>query len=136
MPRWIALALAVALAEVATAAAQDTAPMAPELAKALAGRTPGKSEDCISNSRVGGPEVIDNNNIIYQESRTRLWRNELAGGCKFLRENDILVIESYGNQICKLDRFSVINRNSGLPSAYCILGSFTPYDAARPTPKP
>lgn len=134
MSRWVALATAVILAGAATAAAQDAAP-SPDLTKALAGRTPGKNENCISYNRVSGPEVIDSNNILYHESRARVWRNELAGSCKFLRENDILVIENYGNQICKFDRFSVINRNSGLPSAYCILGSFTPYDKPKPAPK-
>lgn len=127
---------AIALAAGASALAQDSAPLTPDLAKALQGRVPGKPENCITGSRVNGPEIIDNRNILYRQSGARVWRNELTDKCTVLRDNDILVIETYGDQICKFDRFRVVNRNSGLPSAYCILGSFTPYDKVKPTPKP
>lgn len=136
MRRWRAALAAAALASGATALAQDSAPLSPDLAKALAGRVPGKPENCISNGRVNGPEVIDNRNILYRQSGARIWRNELTDSCPALRDNDILVIEIYGDQICKFDRFRVVNRNSGIPSGFCILGSFTPYDKVKPAPKP
>lgn len=120
----------------AAALAQDSAPLSPDLAKALAGRVAGKPQNCISGSRVGGPEVIDNRNIVYRQSGARIWRNETVDRCPTLRDNDILIIEIYGDQICRYDRFQVVNRNSGIPSAYCILGQFTPYDKVKPAPKP
>ncbi|MBX9859880.1 MAG: hypothetical protein K2Y20_09860 [Sphingomonas sp.] len=136
MARWFVALAAAALAGGTTVMARDAVTLSPELAKALAGRVAGKPENCISASRVNGPEIIDNRNILYRQSGARVWRNEMADKCTVLRENDILVIESYGNQICKFDRFQVINRNSGFPSAYCILGSFTPYDKVKTAPKP
>ncbi|MBA3879020.1 MAG: hypothetical protein C0500_04825 [Sphingobium sp.] len=125
-----------ALACGATALAQDSAPLSPDLAKALEGRVPGKPANCISRSQVGGPEIIDNRNILYHQSGARIWRNELTDHCPTLRDNDIVVIETFGDQICRYDRFQVINRNSGIPSPYCILGRFTPYDKVKPAPKP
>ncbi len=136
MARWFVALAAAALAGGTTVMARDAVPLSPELAKALEGRVPGKPENCISASRVNGPEIIDNRNILYRQSGARVWRNEMADKCTVLRENDILVIESYGNQICRFDRFQVINRNSGFPSAYCVLGSFTPYDKVKAAPKP
>lgn len=120
----------------AAALAQDSPPLSPDLAKALEGRVAGKPENCISASRVNGPEIIDDRNILYRQSGARVWRNQLADKCAPMRDNDYLVVEAYGDQICKFDRFRVVNRNSGLPSSYCILGSFTPYDKPRPAPKP
>lgn len=134
--RWRLVLAAVALAGGATALAQDSAPLSPDLAKALAGRVPGKPENCISRSRVGGPEIIDDRNLLYQQSGARIWRNELSDKCATLRGNDYLVIETFGDQICRYDRFRVVNRDSGIPSAYCILGRFTPYDKPKPASKP
>ncbi|MBX9859878.1 MAG: hypothetical protein K2Y20_09850 [Sphingomonas sp.] len=122
--------------------AQDSEQLPPDLAKAPEGRVPGagcrvpgKPENCITGSRVNGPEIIDTYNIIYRQSGTRIRRNQLTDRCPALRDNDILVIESYGDQICKYDRFRVVNRNSGIPSAYCIWGDFPPYDKVKPAPK-
>lgn len=134
--RWRLVLAAGALAGGATALAQDSAPLSPDLAKALEGRVPGKPENCISNSRVNGPEIIDDRNILYRQSGARIWRNEMTDKCPAVRDNDIVVIEIFGDQICKYDRFRVVNRNSGIPSAFCILGSFTPYDKVKAAPKP
>ncbi|MBY0282936.1 MAG: hypothetical protein K2W81_03095 [Sphingomonas sp.] len=136
MARWFVALAATALAGGATVMAQDAAPLSPELAKALAGRVAGKPETCISASRVNGPEIIDSRNILYRQSGARIWRNEMADACPALGDNEILVVEAYGDQLCKFDRFRVVNRNSGFPSAYCILGSFTPYDKVKTAPKP
>lgn len=135
MAPWLRLIAAMALTVGATAMAQDSAPMSPALAKALEGRVPGKPENCIWNSRGTSPDIVDDRNILYRQSGARIWRNELADKCTPMRDNDYLVIESYGDQICKFDRFRVVNRNSGAPSAYCILGSFTPYDKPKPAPR-
>ena len=103
--RWRLALVAVALAGGASALAQDSAPLSPDLAKALAGRVPGKPVNCISNTRVNGPEIIDDRNILYRQSGARIWRNEMTDKCPAVRDNDIVVIEIFGDQICKYDRF-------------------------------
>ena len=119
----------------ASAPAQEPAEPSPGLAQALTGYVSGKPVNCIAASRVSGPEIIDTTNILYRQSRDRLWRNKLEDKCPLLRENDILVVERFGDQLCRFDRFQIVNRNSGFASGYCILGSFTPYDMPKAPPK-
>lgn len=133
-----ARAVATPLAALAigiSASAQVSDQLTPDLAQALAGRVAGKPVNCIIASRVSGPDLLDPLNIVYRESRTRLWRNKLDEKCPLLRENDILVVERFGDQLCRYDRFQIVNRNSGFASGYCILGAFTPYDMPKAPPK-
>lgn len=120
--------LAAMIAGGATAAMQVEAPESPALAKALAGRVAGKPASCIVRTRVSGPEIIDPYNILYRQSGARIWRSRLESKCSGLRDNDILVVETFGEQLCRNDRLTVVNRNSGAPVSYCFLGGFTPYD--------
>lgn len=134
MARWLFVLFAAIGASVA-AMAEDSGPPSPALAAALAGRVAGKPQNCIALSPGDGPEVIDNRTILYRQSGARLWLNRLDQACPSLREEDIVVVESYGGQLCRSDRFQVAGRNGGVPSAFCYFGAFTPYDKPRPTPK-
>lgn len=131
MARWLLGLLAGVGASVA-ATAEDPAPTPPALAEALAGRVAGKPRNCIALSPGDGPEVIDSRTILYRQSGARVWLNRLEQACPALREEDIVVVESYGGQLCRLDRFQVVGRNGGVPSAFCFFGAFTPYDSPKP----
>jgi hypothetical protein len=97
-----------------------------DLAKALAGRTAGKAQDCISLTAANGPEIIDRNRIVYRDGR-RVWVNDLGGSCPGLEEDDLLVIEVHGSQLCRNDLFRANDRGSVVPGRYCRFGKFTPY---------
>lgn len=111
--------------------AGSAAPAAPRqdpLAKALAGRVAGQSVDCVEQSRLDGPEIIDERTILYRENGRRTWRSDLPERCPGLRPFVTLVVEIYGSQLCRNDQFRTIEPGSRIPTSYCRLGAFTPYD--------
>lgn len=130
----VLLTLTAETVSVGSARNSTTQAPAPSAAvmEAVAGRVAGKPVNCITASRVSGPDVVDQYNIVYRETRRRVWLNRLSDKCPLVRDNDIMVVERFGDQLCRYDRFRLVNRNSGLGSAYCILGTFTPYDLPNP----
>ncbi|RJF94239.1 hypothetical protein D3876_04500 [Sphingomonas cavernae] len=101
------------------------------LAKALKGRVAGEPVNCVSASTIGGPQIIDSRTILYRQG-ARVWRNDLADNCPFLRQDRILVVELYGSNLCRNDMFSVIDRGGlSIPIGKCRFGQFTPYTKAK-----
>ncbi|PMV36659.1 hypothetical protein, partial [Pseudomonas sp. FW305-3-2-15-C-LB1] len=60
-----------------------------DLDKALAGRVAGNAETCLSTSRIGSPQVIDDHTLLYRDGG-RIWRNDLPDACPGL-DNDVIV---------------------------------------------
>ncbi|MCH7863407.1 MAG: hypothetical protein IH998_17535, partial [Proteobacteria bacterium] len=60
-----------------------------------------------------------------------LWRNDLASSCPGLRPYPTLIVEVHGSQLCRNDRFRVLDPGSSIPGAYCMFGKFTPYEKAK-----
>jgi len=132
MSRWIALA-ALSLASCAQTPemlARDQADSERALNKALAGRTPGTPVDCIPNDRTQNAQIIDHRSILYSQTGRVIWRNDVGESCPSLRQNATLIVEVYGSQICRNDRFRVVEPGQTIPSAYCLFGRFTPYTKA------
>jgi uncharacterized protein DUF6491 len=128
MIRWTiagAMALAGCTASTEMPAGQSRADR--DLAHELAGRTAGKPTDCISASSAEGPQIIDNKTILYRENGRTVWRNDLESGCPSLAPMNTLIVELHGGQICRHDRFRVLEPGANIPSAYCMMGKFTPY---------
>ncbi|MGR6328545.1 hypothetical protein ACU5AX_05740 [Sphingomonas sp. XXL09] len=121
IPRHVApLALLLPLA--LTAAAKDP----------LAGRVAGPPSECISLSSTHGPEVIDTHTILYTEGAgRRIWKTGPVGDCPSLRPLNTLIIDVYGGQLCRNDRFRVLEPGVSIPSAYCRFTAFTPYQRPR-----
>jgi len=116
---------AVNEARLAEAQASD----AKQLAKALEGRTAGKSVDCVSTTTgLNGPEIIGTT-LLYNDVG-RIWRTDVAA-CPGLDSDSLLVVEQHGSQMCERDRFRVVHRGSNIPGAYCLMGKFTPYTKAK-----
>lgn len=111
------------------AAAQADA--AKELASALGDRAPGTPRDCIPTSDSEGPQIIDDHTLLYKPVGRTLWRNDLASACPGLRPYTTLIVEVHGGQLCRNDRFRVLDPGSSIPSAYCLFGKFTPYEKAK-----
>lgn len=120
----LALAGCVTNAEPHQGRAQERAERA--LADALKGRVAGEPTNCISTTIGDGPQIIDSRTLIYRQG-SRVWRNDLDGGCPGLDPNDTLIIERHGSQLCKLDTIRVLQPGSSIPGPTCWLGKFTPY---------
>lgn len=96
----------------------------------LAGRTAGPPSNCLDLDLVGGPDIVDAHTILYRQSARRVWRTEPIGACPGMRYGDTLIVELYGRQMCRNDRFRAVHPGS-LPGAVCRFGPFVPYDRAR-----
>ena len=116
---WLFAALALPLA--LGAAAKDP----------LAGRVAGKPVNCIDTGIVGnGPIIVDNKTILYQRGR-RTWKTSPIGACPALRPLTTLIVIQYGSQLCRNDRFRVLEPGVSIPSAVCRFDAFTPYDRVK-----
>lgn len=111
--------------------ASAQAEAAKDLADALGDRIPGAARDCISTSDSDGPQIIDDHTILYKPVGRTLWRNDLASTCPGLRPYTTLIVEVHGSQICRNDRFRVLDPGTSIPSAFCVFGKFTPYEKAK-----
>jgi hypothetical protein len=102
-----------------------------DLAKALAGRTAGAPRDCIPISDAEGPQIVDDHTLLYKPVGRTLWRNDLAASCPALAWDKTLIVEVQAGQLCRNDRFRVLERGASIPSGYCVFGKFTPYTKAK-----
>jgi hypothetical protein len=123
----VAAMMAIGAAACGTLAASHDDP----LAKALAGRIAGAPQNCVENSLVGGPQIIDNRTLLYNETGRRVWRNDLPEACPGLRDDSHLIVEVYGSQLCQNDRFRAVDFGSHIPGPYCRFGKFVPYDKTK-----
>lgn len=101
-----------------------------ELAKALAGRSAGAPQDCISLTGMTGPRIIGDSTLLYALGRT-LYRVDVEGSCPGLAPYNTVVVEVQGSQLCRNDRFRMIQPGVAIPGPYCRLGKFVPYTKAR-----
>jgi hypothetical protein len=97
-----------------------------DLADALEGRVAGEAVDCISTTTLSGPQIIDNDTVLYR-SGSRVYRNEIVGQCPRLERFNTMVVEVYGSQLCRNDRFRVVEPGTSIPGPYCRFGKFVPY---------
>jgi hypothetical protein len=102
-----------------------------DLADALGDRVAGAPRDCISTSDSDGPQIIDDHTILYKPVGRTVWRNDLASSCPGLRPYTTMIVEVHGSQICRNDRFRVLEPGTSIPSAFCMFGKFTPYEKAK-----
>lgn len=93
----------------------------------LAGRIAGAPVDCIDLSFVQGPQIVDRQYILYRETGRRIWRTEPVGGCSRLEPISTLVVEVFGNRLCRNDRFRVLRPGELIAGPVCRFGPFVPY---------
>jgi len=107
------------------ALAHDSDP-ARDLAKALAGHVPGKTSQCIDPQFASGPQVIGHDTLLYRQGGT-IWKANVIGPCPALDDDVTIISEVYGGQLCRNDKFRVLEPGARIPSAYCRLGAFQQY---------
>ncbi len=124
---WIAPALLAGACATSQQVAETKAEDARLLARTLEGRVAGPAQDCIPTGFIDGPQVVGDS-LIYRQSGKRLWRSQVGDRCPFLRDDQIVVSILYGTQVCRNDRFRLIDRGSRIPSGDCTFAPFVPYD--------
>lgn len=124
MRKMLLIGLAATL--VAGAAVARDADDARDLAKALAGHVPGKTSECIDPQSASGPTVIGHDTLLYHQGST-IWKTNVIGPCPALDDDVTVITDIWGGQLCKNDKFRVLEHGMSIPSAYCRLGSFQQY---------
>lgn len=99
------------------------------LDKQLGGKVAGEPVNCLnSNSRSYQTIRVSDDILLYRASGKLVYRNTLSGSCPGLaRDNDIMVVRSYGTGTCKGDFFHLVDRSSGMRGPTCVFGEFVPY---------
>ncbi len=94
--------------------------------KALAGKVPGTPRSCLSNHDADGSSV-HNSTILFRANSKLVWKNDM-NNCPSLREDAILITQSYGSgQLCRGDIVRLIDRTGGFERGACTFGEFVPY---------
>lgn len=121
----VAAALVAALAVPAQAA--RSSPDA-DLARLLKGRVAEAPVRCIPVS------PTDSNSVQIISQRALAWRigsriyvNVPQARAETLDDDDIVITEPFGGQLCRNDQVRPLNRMSRIPKASLLLGNFTPY---------
>jgi hypothetical protein len=98
----------------------------------FAGRIAGTPVQCVALSSGSSPAAVDASTIVVRESGGRLWRTGPRGSCPALGRTPVtLIVEVFGGQLCRNDRFRVLEVGATIPSAPCLFDRFTPYDRPR-----
>ena len=82
----------------------------------LAGRIAGTPVRCIGIGLVQGPTILDATTILYRQSGKRVWRTGPVGPCPQLRPLSTIIVDIYGGQLCRNDRFRLIEPGLSIPS--------------------
>jgi hypothetical protein len=95
------------------------------LAKMIEGRVPGRPVDCISIFDSRDQRVIDKTAIVYGSGRT-IYVNR-PSNARDLDDDDVLVSNVHGSQVCKLDVVRIHDRSGGFYHGFVGLEQFVPY---------
>ncbi len=97
----------------------------------FAGRVAGPPAQCVDTSTtMSGPVIADKDMIVIQAGR-RLWRAKVRGQCFGIQPFNSLLIERWGSQLCRNDRFRVLQQGLSIPSQWCFFDGFVPYDKVK-----
>lgn len=121
----IALATLAALASGGPLEAKPRLTPEQELAKLLEGREAGKPTDCLTNWQTRDMRVIDGQAIVYGSGDT-IWVNR-PRGAEDLDSDDIMVTETFGGNLCRIDIVHTVDRTGYFPTGFVSLGEFVPY---------
>ena len=96
-----------------------------ELAKLLEGRVAGEPVNCISGMRSDRVRTIEETAFVYGRGKTiyvQRTRNP-----DHIDDNDIVVVQRTGGQLCRVDTMQTIDRYNGFLTGFHFLEDFIPY---------
>ena len=101
-----------------------------ELARAIAGREPGRPVSFISLHRVNSTRVITDTALIYEAGST-IYVNRPRAGADSLNRWDAVVTRLPTTQLCSIDTVTMVDMQSGFMTGVVFLGEFVPYTRVR-----
>ena len=100
---------------------------AAKLARITAGRTAGKTVECINLSiSSNDSEKLPGDGMAYRQGTT-WYVSHFEGGCPGLRDDTIVVTKLHSSQLCRGDIADLRMSGANLPVGSCIFGAFTTY---------
>lgn len=122
----IAATTAALLVSSTAPAKQDSAQKsAEELARALAGRTPGAPVSCISDR--ARMHVVDDWTILYRDRGT-IFVQKPRGGCHGLSNSMSLIRNQFvTTRLCRGDINRIVDVRTGFGTGACVFSEFVPY---------
>ena len=99
--------------------------------KLVAGKTAGKSIDCIDTRRGNAQLSAFDGKLIYRISDKLVYVSETNGGCQGVANGDALVTRQFQTRLCRGDIARTVNLPAGIDTGSCALGSFVPYTSVR-----
>ena len=124
------LALAIAACATTALAAKTPRPTDEQrLEKSLSGLVPGKPVDCISQTPNLDSQTYDGA-ILYRRGSTR-YLNRFGGSCSIRSSFDILIVRTYGSQLCRGDIARIVDSGAAIERGSCVFDTFTPYAKAK-----
>ncbi|PLK27472.1 hypothetical protein [Novosphingobium sp. TH158] len=121
----LALSAASLLAAPAVVSAKPKQTPEQKLAKLLEGRVAGKPVSCISLMNARDTQVFDKTAIAYN-SGSVIYVNRPKNAAS-LDDDDILVTETHGSQLCRMDLVRLHERTGMWYSGFVSLDEFVPY---------
>ena len=100
----------------------------------LAGHVAGVAKRCVDLDSNEALVAVDERTIVHRESARRTWVTHPVGPCPGLAAGATLIVDRFGSQVCRDDRFRTIRIGQSIPSAVCRFDVFTPYDRPRRAP--
>lgn len=123
-------AAALTGALVAPLAARERLSGEQQLAKMLEGRVAGKPVSCISLIDARSSSVIEGTAIVYDTGSTLYVNKPLYP--EQLRNDDVLVTQTWGSQLCRLDQVRLVDRGALWWRGTVGLDNFVPYTKVKP----
>lgn len=95
--------------------------------KLLAGKTPGKPQDCIDTRWTRPQLTAYEGKLLYRVSRKLVYVTDTGGGCEAVARGDTIITRQFQTQLCRGDIAQTMNLPSGIFSGSCAMGAFVPY---------
>lgn len=95
--------------------------------KLLAGKTPGKPQDCIDTRWTRPQLTAYDGKLIYRVSKSLVYVTDTGGGCEAVSRGDAIVTRQFQTRLCRGDIAQTVNLPARIPSGSCAMGEFVPY---------
>ena len=119
------LAAAAVLAVPAAVSAKPKLTGEERLAKLIEGRVAGEPVNCIPQQATRDTKVIDKTAIVYGSGNV-IYVNRPRHPAS-LDDDDVMVVEMHGSQLCRMDIVRMHDRTSHMYSGFIGLEDFVPY---------
>jgi len=101
------------------------------LSQLLAGKVAVGTQLCIPNRDANRQTVIDERTILYRVGTSKVYRNDIPGGCLGLDSRSTLIRRTTGSNLCGGEIFEVRDSGTGFSRGSCAFGDFTEYRTPR-----